>query len=103
MSAKYGNSFLGLDCSKKRKVNNTNEVHQSKIWKAQNITLELFQEERAKSASNSDFFILFLTVECKFYPLKNLEIVDASNWNEHFGPFASRAHLYSIVGPLNIN
>lgn len=33
----------------------------------------------------------------------NSGIVDGLKWKEYFGPFAGRAHVYAIVGPLNIN
>ncbi|CAG8436932.1 7629_t:CDS:1 [Ambispora gerdemannii] len=35
--------------------------------------------------------------------ISNSGIVDASNWKEYLGPFAGKAHIYAIVGPLNIN
>ncbi|CAI2187981.1 9216_t:CDS:2, partial [Funneliformis geosporum] len=100
-SAPHGDSFLSLDQSRK---NNPNEVHQAKKWKTSRINRKLYYDEREKSAGDRDFFILFTTGESDNFDLpENSGIVDKSNWNNYFGPFAGRAYNYAIVGALDIN
>ncbi|CAG8583669.1 13208_t:CDS:2 [Funneliformis caledonium] len=100
--APYGDAFLGLDVN--LKLGKPNEVHQYKRWKVNSLTAQDYQNERKKSASNKDFFILFITTNCLNFKLpKNSGIVDASNWDKYFGPYSGRAHAYANVGPLNIN
>ncbi|KAF0434870.1 putative crinkler family protein [Gigaspora margarita] len=83
---------------------NPNEVHQAKRWKTKSLSLNDYQSERNKSACDKDFFILFTTAKkCNFKLPMNSGIVDGLKWKEYFGPFAGRAHVYAIVGPLNIN
>src|SRR5688572_8760915 len=77
-SAPYGDSFLGLDQSRK---NNPNEVHQTKKWNKSRINRKLYYDEREKSAGDRDFFILFTTGESDdFDHPENSGIVDKSNW-----------------------
>ncbi|CAB4423970.1 unnamed protein product [Rhizophagus irregularis] len=102
-SAPHGDSFLGLDQSRKDNVN-PNEVHQTKKWKVAKITKKLYYDERKKSAGDKDFFILFTTSKTEDFDIPmNSGIVDESNWNDYFGPFSGRAYNYAIVGALDIN
>ncbi|CAJ0828120.1 13886_t:CDS:2 [Entrophospora sp. SA101] len=66
--------------------------------------LEKLWEKVKKERTPTNFFILFTTAQnCNFELPMNSGIVDGLKWKEYFGPFAGRAHVYAIVGPLNIN
>ncbi|KAF9372310.1 hypothetical protein CPB97_001349 [Podila verticillata] len=96
-SAPYGDSFIGLDTNPF-----CTEVHQCKLI-ADDARID-YQEERRKAASDNDFFMLFtskdrLDVEL---PLQS-GIVDRSNWEHYFGPFAGRAFVFATTGALDIN
>ncbi|CAG8593974.1 9675_t:CDS:2, partial [Acaulospora colombiana] len=59
-SSPYGDSFLSLD---QPGTESPNEVHQFKLRKKA-VSKKEYQEEREKSASENDFFILFTTANC---------------------------------------
>ncbi|KAG0372989.1 hypothetical protein BGX24_012315 [Mortierella sp. AD032] len=96
-SVPYGHSFIRLDSQPLR-----TEVHQCKlITDGGGID---YQAERSKTASGRDFFMLFTSQywpDVELPPLSG--IVDRSNWTRYFGPYASRAFVFAIVGALDIN
>jgi hypothetical protein len=80
VSAPHGDAFLGLDIN--LKSGKLNKVHQYKRWKAKSLNEQNYKDERKKSVSNQNFFILFTTARSLNFKLpKNLGIVDVSNWN----------------------
>ncbi|KAF9310054.1 hypothetical protein BG003_008980 [Podila horticola] len=96
-SAPYGDSFTGLDtqpfCT---------EVHQCKLI-SDGARID-YQAERRKAASDNDFFMLFTSqdhLDVELPPLSG--IVDGSNWENYFGPFAGRAFVFATIGALDIN
>ncbi|KAK3821633.1 MAG: hypothetical protein J3Q66DRAFT_154461 [Benniella sp.] len=99
LSVPHGEDFLGL----KAPSSFCTEVHQCKLVNSDNDRID-FQAEREKAACCDDFFILFTTqsrLDVELPPLSG--IVDKSNWEQYFGPFAGRAFVYATVGPLDIN
>ncbi|KAL1914123.1 uncharacterized protein VTP21DRAFT_11747 [Calcarisporiella thermophila] len=101
-SASAGDAFLGLDTGPGSTP--INEVHQYKHLKTQIMNENRFKTERDKAASANDFFFLFTTAkDCNFRIPERSGIIDGNNWAKYFGPFAGRAYLYAIEGPLNIN
>ncbi|CAG8455748.1 11633_t:CDS:2 [Acaulospora colombiana] len=62
----YGDSFLSLD---QPGTENSNEIHQFKL-REKAVSKKEYQEEREKSASENDFFILFTTANCNVEILK---------------------------------
>ncbi|KAF9904571.1 hypothetical protein EC991_002560 [Linnemannia zychae] len=96
-SAPFGDSFTGLDARRF-----CTEVHQCKL--TTNRKEIDFQMERQKAASDKDFFMLFTIADCLDIELPPLSgIVDKSNWELYFGPFAGRAFVFATTGPLDIN
>ncbi|RHZ82069.1 hypothetical protein Glove_114g37 [Diversispora epigaea] len=92
-SSPYGDAFLSLD---RQDTKISNEVHQYKLMK-KSITQEEYIQEREKSASKNDFFILFTTAEnCNINLPKNSGIVDGKAFNDYFGPYAGRAYKCAI-------
>ncbi|KAF9426422.1 hypothetical protein BGZ76_002768, partial [Entomortierella beljakovae] len=68
------------------------------------VISEDYLAERTKAASNDDFFILFTSQDNLNVNLPPCSgIVDGSNWNGYFGPFAGRALIFATVGALDIN
>ena len=69
------------------------------------VTKPMYLQEREKAASVQDFFLAFTTQ--KKVPTFKLPdksgIVDRSNWDNYFGPFAGRAYFYCDETPININ
>ncbi|KAL1919137.1 uncharacterized protein VTP21DRAFT_2519 [Calcarisporiella thermophila] len=101
-SAPYGDSFLGLDLGSKDEF--LSEVHQYKHFSVSRLSKELYQRERDKAVSYSDFFILYTTNDAGNFELPERSgIVDKTNWLDYFGPFAGRAYRFAVVGPLDIN
>jgi len=100
-SASAGDVFLSLDAQPP-----ANEIHQYKHFTGDtNINQKEYNEEREKSASDSDFFILFTTQDTRdniMLPV-NSGIVDQKNWDGYFGPFAGRAFIYGAKDVPNIN
>ncbi|CAI2182814.1 14937_t:CDS:2 [Funneliformis geosporum] len=75
-SAPYGDSFLALDT----------------------------KPPRNEATSEEDFFILFTTQKAENINLSPYSgIVDGTCWEAYYGPFAGRAFIYNIDGPLDIN
>ncbi|CAG8520800.1 247_t:CDS:2 [Ambispora leptoticha] len=68
-----------------------NEIHQFKLRKKA-VSKKEYQEDREKSASENDFFILFTTANCNIEIPKRSGIVDRNAFTNYFGPFAGRAH-----------
>ncbi|CAG8798498.1 41596_t:CDS:2, partial [Gigaspora margarita] len=92
-SSLYGDAFLSLDSG----TESSNEVHQYKLTKKL-INQELYQQERKKSASENDFFILFTTAEnCNIKLPKRSGIVDGKVFKDYFGPFAGRAYKSALI------
>ncbi|PKK60411.1 hypothetical protein RhiirC2_719135 [Rhizophagus irregularis] len=85
VSAPYGDAFIWLDTT----LQNANE--------------DDYINERRKSASDNDYFMLYITKECNINLPGKSGIVDRNCWNEYFGPFAGRAYIFASKGPLNIN
>ncbi|KAL1914250.1 uncharacterized protein VTP21DRAFT_9090 [Calcarisporiella thermophila] len=101
-SAPYGDSFLGLDTE--AECQGLNEVHQYKRYNRATLRTTDYLSERAKAASERDFFLLYTTAQIEDLELPERSgIVDATNWLDYFGPFAGRAHYFAVVGPLDIN
>ncbi|CAG8755089.1 32436_t:CDS:1, partial [Racocetra persica] len=87
-SSPYGDAFLSLD---QPGTEYSNEVHQYKLTK-KSVSQEIYQQERKKSASENDFFILFTTAEnCKIELPKRSGIVDGNVFRDYFGPFAGKS------------
>ncbi|KAF9093994.1 hypothetical protein BGX27_001539 [Mortierella sp. AM989] len=96
VSAPHGDGFLGLDAQPF-----CTEVHQCKLVNNDPIN---YLVERKKAASDSDFFILFTSkVKLDVQLPNNSGVVDMSNWNSYFGPFAGRAFVFATTGALDIN
>ncbi|KAF9536709.1 hypothetical protein EC957_009924 [Mortierella hygrophila] len=96
-SAPYGDSFTGIDAQPF-----CTEVHQCKLI-TDGARID-YQAERRKAASDNDFFMLFTSqnhLDVELPPLSG--IVDGSNWEEYFGPFAGRAFVFATTGALDIN
>jgi len=92
-----GDSFVSLG--------SWNEVHQDKYY-SKNTTLnqKIFDAERLKAASPSDFFILYTTKSINnITPSPLSGIVHAKNWKKYFGPFAGRAFIFASTGRIDIN
>ncbi|CAG8496294.1 2897_t:CDS:1 [Acaulospora morrowiae] len=89
----YGDSFLSLD---QPGTESPNEVHQFKLRKKA-VSKKEYQEEREKSASENDFFILFTTANCNIEIPKRSGIVDKNTFTSYFGPFAGRAYRSAIA------
>ncbi|RHZ72723.1 hypothetical protein Glove_240g37 [Diversispora epigaea] len=104
-SSPHGDAFLSLD---QQNTKILNEVHQYKLMKKP-ITQEEYIQERKKSASRNDFFILFTTAEnCNIKLPNQSGIVDGKVFNDYFGPFAGRAYKWVMpkskkISKLNIN
>jgi len=95
--AEAGDSFVSLGT--------WNEVHQDKYY-SQKMALnqKMFDAERQKAASTSDFFILYTTKSINsITPSPRSGIVHAKNWKEYFGPFAGRAFIFASTGRIDIN
>ncbi|CAG8563497.1 17546_t:CDS:2, partial [Acaulospora morrowiae] len=85
----YGDAFLSLDQPDAKSVN---EIHQYKHTE-KTISQDLYQEERKKSSSENDFFILFTTSDSVNVKLPERSgIVDSKVFSTYFGPFAGRAY-----------
>ncbi|CAG8593258.1 11021_t:CDS:2, partial [Acaulospora morrowiae] len=84
----YGDSFLSLD---RPGTENSNEIHQFKL-REKAVSKKEYQEEREKSASENDFFILFTTANCNAEIPKRSGIVVINAFTNYFGPFAGRAY-----------
>lgn len=92
-SASAGDFFVGLQAPDGSSTGV--EVCQCKYHTADNVTQALFRQEYKKSVSAQDFFMLFTTVETSNFTLpKNSGIVDAGNWFDYFGPWASRLLMF---------
>ncbi|CAG8617382.1 8244_t:CDS:1 [Ambispora gerdemannii] len=88
-SSPSGDAFLSLD---QPGTESPNEIHQYK-QRQKPISQMVYEEERKKSASKSDFFILFTTAEnCNVELPKRSGIVDGKVFRDYFGPFAGRAY-----------
>jgi hypothetical protein len=96
-----GDSFL---CLLSEKYGWIHEVHQDKNV-IHDITYEQFCEEREKSASDQDFYIMFSTgrVDPKVLEIPRSAYVDASCWDQYYGPFAARAFFVKQRLPPLIN
>ena len=104
-SASAGDFFLSIKTRvqqfpKRKYHRNQNkivrEVGQCKFVR-QNLTQELYEEERNKSAGPDDFFILYTTTQVSgnFELPDRSGLVDKSCWNSSFDPFAGRAYIAS--------
>ncbi|RHZ86979.1 hypothetical protein Glove_41g179 [Diversispora epigaea] len=89
----YGDSFLSLD---QPGTETPNEVHQFKLRKKA-ISKKEYLEEREKSTSENDFFILFTTENCNIEIPKRSGIVDRNAFTNYFGPFAGRAYRSAMA------
>jgi hypothetical protein len=79
------------------------EVHQYKHRKKK-ISEENFLDEKSKSSSDHDFFILFSTSESNDFELPiNAALVDSSNWKEYYGPYWARAFYMKTRHAPSIN
>ncbi|CAG8594613.1 12684_t:CDS:2, partial [Acaulospora morrowiae] len=88
-SSPSGDAFLSLD---QPGIESPNEIHQYK-QRQKPINQMAYEEERKKSASKNDFFILFTTAEnCNVKLPKHSGIVDGKVFRDYFGPFAARAY-----------
>ncbi|CAB4417333.1 unnamed protein product [Rhizophagus irregularis] len=95
----YGDSFLSLD---QPGTESPNEIHQFKLRKKA-VSKKEYQEEREKSASENDFFILFTTANCNIEIPKRSGIVDRNAFTNYFGPFAGRAYRSAMANPSIYN
>jgi len=69
------------------------EVHQYKLYAGGMLSAEIMAAERAKAATNVDFFLIFSTfddVDMDDIPL-NTGVVVKRNFEDYYGPFAGRA------------
>ncbi|RHZ69343.1 hypothetical protein Glove_284g6 [Diversispora epigaea] len=100
VSAPHGDVFLGLDIP-----GGANEIHQYKLLNINStFTQKNYNDERKKSASKDDYFILITTKDNLNIELPyNSGIVYKQNWNTYFGPFAGRAFIFAVESPLDIN
>ena len=100
----YGDAFLSLN--QPGTDESPYEIHKYKLINKQ-ISQKVYQQERNKSASENDFFILFTTLEdCDIELPKRSGIVDGKIFSDYFGPFAGRAYRsmeLSFVKQVNIN
>jgi hypothetical protein len=79
------------------------EVHQYKHRK-EKISEDNYLEEKSKSASQEDFFILFSTSASDDFELpSNSALVDSSNWKEYYGPYWARAFYMKTRKAPSIN
>lgn len=101
VSAPYGDAFIRLDTI----LQSANEIHQYKYYdRNSSFSQDDYINERRKSASDDDYFMLYITKdECNINLPSKSGIVDGKCWNEYFGPFAGRAYIFASKGPLNIN
>ena len=95
----YGDSFLSLD---QPGTESPNEIHQFKLRKKA-VSKKEYQEEREKSASENDFFILFTTANCNIEIPKRSGIVDRNAFTNYFGPFAGRAYRSTMANSYIYN
>ncbi|CAG8693137.1 4128_t:CDS:2, partial [Funneliformis caledonium] len=95
----YGDSFLSLD---QPGTESPNEIHQFKLRKKA-VSQKEYHEEREKSASENDFFILFTTANCNIKIPKRSGIVDKKAFTNYFGPFAGRAYRSAMANPSIYN
>ncbi|CAB5353877.1 unnamed protein product [Rhizophagus irregularis] len=95
----YGVSFLSLD---QPGTESPNEIHQFKLRKKA-VSKKEYQEEREKSASENDFFILFTSANCNIEIPKRSGIVDRNAFTNYFGPFAGRAYRSAMANPSIYN
>ncbi|KAF0465052.1 putative crinkler family protein [Gigaspora margarita] len=95
----YGDFFLSLD---QPDTESPNEIHQFKLRKKA-VSKKEYQEEREKSASENDFFILFTTANCNIEIPKKSGIVDRNAFTNYFGPFAGRAYRSAMANPSIYN
>ncbi|CAG8801863.1 18260_t:CDS:1, partial [Racocetra persica] len=91
----YGDSFLSLD---QPGTESLNEIHQFKLRKKA-VSKKEYLEEREKSASEIDFFILYTTANCNIEIPKRSGIVDRNAFTNYFGPFAGRAYRSAMTDP----
>ncbi|CAI2189932.1 16769_t:CDS:2 [Funneliformis geosporum] len=91
----YGDSFLSLD---QPGTESPNEIYQFKLRKKA-VSKKEYQEEREKSASKNDFFILFTTANCNIEIPKRSGIIDRNAFTNYFGPFAGRAYRSAMANP----
>ncbi|RHZ90174.1 hypothetical protein Glove_5g80 [Diversispora epigaea] len=89
----HGDSFLSLD---QPGTETPNEIHQFKLLKKA-VSKKEYLEEREKSASENDFFILFTTTDCNVEIPKRSGIVDRNAFTNYFGPFAGRAYRSAMA------
>jgi hypothetical protein len=79
------------------------EVHQYKHRKDE-ISEEIYLDEKSKSSSSEDFFILFSTSNSSHFELpSNSALVDNSNWREYYGPLWARAFCMKTRQAPSIN
>ncbi|CAG8485765.1 12341_t:CDS:2 [Ambispora leptoticha] len=79
-----------------------NEIQQYKLYNGDiKINQKGYDEEREKSASKNDFFIL-TTTQGITLPA-NSGIVDQESWRSYFDPFTGRAFIYGVEGAPNLN
>ena len=95
--APYGDAFLSLD---QPGTESPNEVHQ--YLRKDSVSQKEYQEERKKSASENDFFILFTTAKCKIQIPKMSGIVDRDAFTNYFGPFAGRAYRSAMANSSKV-
>ncbi|CAG8540349.1 3386_t:CDS:1, partial [Cetraspora pellucida] len=79
-----------------------NEIHQFKL-RIKAVSKKEYLEEREKSASENDFFILFTTANCNIKIPKRSGIVDRNAFTNYFGPFAGRAYRSAMTNPSIYN
>jgi hypothetical protein len=96
ISALYGDALIGLDLPGSK-----NEVHQYKLLNDKS-TFD-YSEERNKSASKKDFFMLITTKDLDINLPQNSGFVNKQNWEQYFGPFSGRSFVFAVEGPPNIN
>ena len=92
-SAAAGDFFLSLKLQAPSKTI-IHEVGQCKLVKKK-LTQATYNEERNKSASPEDIFILYTKSETSNdFSLPNRSgLVDAPCWDSYFGPFSGRAYM----------
>jgi len=101
-NAPAGDGFCAL---KTEQGNGIREIHQYKFTKDKApLPAALFNQERAKAASEEDFFIMFsLFDDFQGTIPDNSALVCKSNFKNYYGPFAGRAFYMTDNPPPHPN
>jgi len=104
LSAPANSAGDGFCCFRDpKKDSHFHEVHQYKHRKGK-ISEKIFLEEKSKSSSQKDFFILFSTSDSDDFQLPiNSALVDSSNWEQYYGPYWARAFFMKTQQAPSIN